>query len=178
MGMEPEQEEGKRAVALAKAVDTAAADNLSAGVEARLSEILDRHWNIFRRILCDDPYARAEPLTGTFEPEAKVVKARGRVYSPLKTAWLSTCIGTLVALGLMFYKLQALWASVAMAVHKKGEFCVVSDYRAVNKQIEKVRGVMPNQEAEMANLWGPHVSGRLACCKDISRCHWRPKPRK
>ena len=30
----------------------------------------------------------------------------------------------------------------------------MSDYRAVNKQIEKVPGVMPNQEAEMADLRG------------------------
>ena len=28
----------------------------------------------------------------------------------------------------------------------------MSDYHAVNKQIEKVPGVMPNQEAEMADL--------------------------
>ena len=40
MGMEPEQEERERAVALAKAVETAATNGLSAGGEARLREIL------------------------------------------------------------------------------------------------------------------------------------------
>ena len=43
IGMEPEQEEYERAVALTKAVKTAAANHLSAEGEARLREILDRH---------------------------------------------------------------------------------------------------------------------------------------
>ena len=86
MGMEPEQEERERAVALAKAVETAAARGLSAGGEARLREILDRHWHAFRRGLRGDPSTRVEPLTVTFKPEAKVVKARGCIYSPIKTA--------------------------------------------------------------------------------------------
>ena len=43
MGMKPEQEEHEHPVALAKAVEIAAANGLSAGGEARLREILDRH---------------------------------------------------------------------------------------------------------------------------------------
>ena len=73
--MEPEQEERERAVASVKAVETAAANGLSAGGEASLREILDRHWNAFRRGLRGDPPARVETLTVTFKPEAKVVKA-------------------------------------------------------------------------------------------------------
>ena len=34
---------------------------------------------------------------------------------------------------------------MAMAAPKKGGFRLVSDYRAVNKQIEKVPGVVPNR---------------------------------
>ena len=44
MGMELEQEKRECAFALAKAVETAAANGLSAGGGARLREILDRHW--------------------------------------------------------------------------------------------------------------------------------------
>ena len=44
MGMEPEQEERERAVALAKVVETAAVIGLSPGREARLLEILDWYW--------------------------------------------------------------------------------------------------------------------------------------
>ena len=41
---------------------------------------------------------------------------------------------------------------MAMALPNKGGFCLRSDYRAINKQVEKVPGVMPNQEVEMADL--------------------------
>ena len=54
-----------------------------------------------------------------------------------------------------------MWASVAMAAPKKGGFCLVSDYLAVNKQIEKIPGVIPNQEAEMADLRGATYFGKL-----------------
>ena len=86
ISMNPKQEERERAVALAKRVETAAANGLSAEGEARLREILHRHWNTFRRSLRGDPLAHVEPLTVTSKPEAKVLKARGRVYSPIKTA--------------------------------------------------------------------------------------------
>ena len=122
MGMKSEQEERKRAVVLAKAMEIVAANGLSAGGGVRLREILDRHWNAFRRGLRGDPPACVEPLTVTFKPEAKMVKARGRVYSPIKIAWLATCIETLVVLGLVFRNLQAVWASAAMAAPKKGGF--------------------------------------------------------
>ena len=101
MDMKPEQEKHERPVALAKTVETAAANGLSFGGEARLREILDRHCKAFRLGLRGDPPAHVEPLTVTFKPEAKVVKARGREYSPIKTAWL-TCIGTLLAIELVF----------------------------------------------------------------------------
>ena len=107
MCMEPEQEKRVRAVALVKVVESAATNGLSAGGSTRLCEIMDRHWNAFRRGLRDDPTARLEPLTVTFKTEAKVVKARGRVYSPIKTAWLATCIRTVVELGLSIRNLQA-----------------------------------------------------------------------
>ena len=85
MGMDPEQEQREHAVALAKAVETTAANGLSAGGGARLHEILDRYWNAFQR---GDPPISIESLTVTFKPEAKVVKARGHLYSPIKTrAW-------------------------------------------------------------------------------------------
>ena len=86
MGMEPEQEERKHAVALARTVETAATNGLSAEDGERLREILDRHWNAFRRGLRDDAPLHVEPLTETCKPEVKVIKVRGRIYSPIKTA--------------------------------------------------------------------------------------------
>ena len=98
-----------------------------------------------------------------------MVKARGRVYSPIKTARLATCTETLVALGLVFRNLQAVWASAAIDAPKKGGFRLMSDYRAVDKQIEKVPGVMPNQEAEMADLRRVTCFGKL----DMLQGYWR-----
>ena len=43
MGMEPEQEERERAVAVASAVEIAFKNNLSAGDEARLRKVFDLH---------------------------------------------------------------------------------------------------------------------------------------
>ena len=139
------------------------ANGLSAGGEARL----DLHWNAFRRGLHGGTPARVEPLTGMFKPETKVVKARGRVYSPIKTMWLA--IGTLVALGLEFRNLQAVWANAAMAALKKGGFRLMSDYHVVNKQIEKVPGLMPNQEAQITDLRGATCFGKL----DMLQEYWQ-----
>ena len=44
---------------------------------------------------------------------------------------------------------------------KKGEVHLVSDFRAANKNIEKVPGVMPNQEAEMADVRRATFYGKL-----------------
>ena len=84
--LEPEQEEHERTVASVKAAETVVANGLSVGGGARLHKILDRHWNAFRCGFCGDPPARVEPLSMTFKPEEKVVKARGRVYPPIKMA--------------------------------------------------------------------------------------------
>ena len=74
-----------------------------------------------------------------------MVKARGRAYSPIKTAWLATCIGTLAALELVFRNMKAACTTATMGALKKGGIRLVSDYRAVNKHIEKLLGVMPNK---------------------------------
>ena len=94
-------------------METAVANGLSASGGVKLREILDLHWNTFQRGLRGDRPARVKPLT--FKPEANVVKAQGRVYSPIKTTWLALCIGTLVAPRLLFYNLQAVWATTTMA---------------------------------------------------------------
>ena len=51
----------------------------------------------------------------------------------------------------------------------KGVFFLVNDYRSVNKQIEKVPGVIPNQEGEMAALWRATCFGKL----DMLQGYWQ-----
>ena len=59
-------------------------------------------------------------------------------------------MSSLAALGLLFLNVQAVWASAAISTPKKGGFRMVSDFRAANQQVEKVPGVIPNEEASIA----------------------------
>ena len=69
----------------------------------------------------------------------------------------------------MFRNMKTVWASAVIAAPQKGGLYLVSDYRALNKDIEKVSGVMPNQEAEMADLRGAACFGKL----DILQGYWQ-----
>ena len=99
-----------------------------------------------------DLSARVEPLRVTLKPGARQVKTWPRVYNPVKTAWFAACLASLAVLGLVFLNMQVVWACAAMATVKKGGFRLVSDSWAANQRVEKVPGVMPNQEASMAKL--------------------------
>ena len=68
-----------------------------------LREVIGSRWNAFRcELRRGDPSARVEPLRVTLEPGALPVKARPRVYNPIKTAWLAAYVASLAALGLVF----------------------------------------------------------------------------
>ena len=69
------------------------------------------------------------------KPEVSTVKAKPRRYDPVKTSWLALCVAALLAFGLVFRNLQAVWSSPAMTVPKKNSFRLMSDYKAVNEQV-------------------------------------------
>ena len=74
----------------------------------RLRELIGRRWNAFHRgFRPGDPPARVEPLRVTLRPGARPVKARPRVYNPIKIAWLAACMASLAALELVFLNMQA-----------------------------------------------------------------------
>ena len=54
-----------------------------------------------------------------------------------------------------------MWASPAMTVPKRQTFPLVSDYQAVNSQVEQSPGVMPNQEDMMRELLGAKCFWKL-----------------
>lgn len=119
-----------------KGVNTAAYSYLQ-----RLHGIIRGRWNILRRGLRQgDPPARVEPLKVTLKSDARPVKAKLRVRNPAKSAWLSTCMASLLALGLVDFGMQAVWASAAMGLSKEqpNNFRLVTDFRPVNAQIEQV----------------------------------------
>ena len=76
------------------------------------------------------------------KPQAQAEKARPRRYDPVKTGWLASCIAALVAFGLIVWNIQAVWASPATAVRKRDTFRLVSEYQAVNSQVEQTPQVM------------------------------------
>ena len=102
------------------------------------------------------------------KPQAQAVKARPRRYDPVKTGWLASCIAALVAFGLLVRNIQAVWASPAMAVPKKDTFRLISDYQAVNSQVEQSPGVMPHQE-DMRESLGAKCFGKM----DLLQGYWQ-----
>ena len=152
--MSPGEDLQARSEALEGAVQAAAAAGLRDSHVERLCEVNGRRWNAFRRRLRrGGPPLRVEPLRDILKPGARPVKARPRVYNPVKTAWLAACMTSLAALGHAFHNFQArtCWP-VQPWLRKKSGFRMVSDYRDANQQVEKVPGTMPNQEASKAKL--------------------------
>eukprot|EP00752_Nemacystus_decipiens_P002718 g2537.t1 len=170
MVMSPAEEAQGRKEALAAAVESAASAGLSGQGRGRLESIIDRHWDAFRSALRGDRPARVEPMRTTLVPGARAVKARLRTYNPTKTAWWTLCLTTLVAMGMLFLNPQAVWASAAMVLEKSGgKHRLVSDFRAINKTVEKSPAPMPNQEAEMQRMGQATCYGSL----DMLQGYWQ-----
>ena len=70
------------------------------------------------------------------------MKARPHRYDPVKAGWLASCIVALGAFGLLVRNIEVVWASPAMAVPQRDTSRLVSDYQAVNSQVEQTPKVM------------------------------------
>ena len=121
----------------------AVANGLSISKAERLRDILHRRVNAFRRALRGDPPARVEPMRVQLKPGATTVKAKPRRYDPVKSSWLASCMAALLAFGLVFINVQAVWSSPAMAVPKGDSFRLVSDYKAVNEPVSYTHLTLP-----------------------------------
>ena len=87
-------------------------------------------------------------------------------------------MAALLAFGLVFRNLQAVWSSPAISVPKKDSFRLVSGYKALKQQVEMSPGVMPNQEADMVNLLSARSFGSSTSSKATGRClGWRRRVR-
>ena len=71
--------------------------------------------------------------------------------------------------------MQAVWGSAAMATPKKGGFRLVSDFGAANQRVEKVPGVMPNQEVSTAKLSEAKFYGSLDLLQGYWQCPLTPE---
>ena len=106
------------------------------------------------------------------KPQAQAVKARPRRYDPVKTGWLASFIAALGAFGLLVRNTQAVWASPATAVPKRDTFRLVSDYQAVNAQVEQTPKVMTDLLRGLdCNAWVDNVF-YFARMKSLSCVCW------
>ena len=115
-----------------------------------------------------------EPLRVTLKLGARPVKARPRVYNFVRTSCLAACMASLAVSALDFLNLQAVWISAAMATPKKEGFRIVSEFPAAHQKVEKVPGVVLNQEAGMAKLIEARFYGRLDLLQGYWRCPLAP----
>ena len=92
MFLEVDEKVTDRREALMVAVDAALEAGLPPDAETRLRDLLlEPRFNGFHRSLSEDPPTRLEPFHVKLKMDADLskVKAKPRVYSPAKTAWLN-----------------------------------------------------------------------------------------
>ncbi|CAM9246129.1 unnamed protein product, partial [Hapterophycus canaliculatus] len=110
-------EEGvEREQALEDSVEETVQNGFSADGACRLRDTLGRHVNAFRMALRGAPPAREEPVRVQLKTQAEAVKVKPRIYNPVKTGWVASCIAALVAFGLLMHNIQAMWASAPIVV--------------------------------------------------------------
>lgn len=98
-------------------METAETAGLSSQGVSRLRAMIGRcgrHLGDFRRVLRGDPSANVSTIKVEQIPGTRAVKARPRIYNPVKTAWLTSCLPTLMARGTLFLHPQVVWASVPL----------------------------------------------------------------
>ena len=91
-----------------------------------------------------------QPMRVQPQPQATVVKPQPHRNDPVKTGWLASCIAALVALGLLYCSMQAVWKRAAIEAPEN--FCLrrVSDYKGgahvTPNHKDQVHGTRPEEE--------------------------------
>ena len=134
MFMEVGDEVIARREALMAAVGAALEAGLPSDAETRLRDLLlGPLFDGFRRSLSGDLPARVEPFQVKLKVDVDLskVKARPRVYSPTKTAWLDEQFAQLADAGIVYENPQATCSNPAQAVPKVNGYRLVGDFKAV-----------------------------------------------
>ena len=106
------------------------------------------------------------------KPGESAVKAKQRRYDPVKTSLLALCVASLLAFGLVFRNLQAVWSSPAMAVPKKNSFRLalaqcLEGWKGVLGQYRNTICHIPGDRNEWGDLlsrWVSVAGFACACC--------------
>ena len=172
MFMEVGDEVITRLEALMAAVDAALEAGLPSDAETRLRDLLlGPLFDGFRRSLSGDPPARVEPFQVKLKVDADLskVKARPRVYSPAKTAWLDEQFAQLANVGMVYENPQAICSNPAQAVPKGNGYRLVGDFKAVNQQSVPVAAPPMLLEEQTSAFAG----AALFMTVDLNQGHWQ-----
>ena len=184
--MDPAEEQGAKDRALKNSVQHAER-SLSAEGAHRLRDSFARRVDTFHGTLPGDPPARVEPGVQP-QSQVKAEKAKSHRCDPVKTGWLASCVAALVALGLLYCSMQAVWKRAAIEAPEN--FCLrrVSDYKegahitSVHK--DQVYDTRPEEKVQFKFLSvderGPLGGGGLdggeqnnaEMVKDLSNFEW------
>ena len=129
-----------RREALMAAVDATLEAGLPSDAETRLRDLLlGPLFDGFRRSLSGDPPARVEPFQVKLKGDGDLskVKARPRIYSPAKTAWLDEQFAHLADAGMVYENPQAMCSNPAQPVPKSNGYRLVGDFKAVNNRVSR-----------------------------------------
>ena len=97
------------------------------------------------------------------------VKARPRVYLPVKIVWLDEQFAQLGDAGMVYEDPQATFPNPAQAVSKGNGYCLVGDFKAVNQQIEPV-AVSPMLLEKQSSAFAGAV---LFMTVDLNQGYWQ-----
>ena len=149
-----------------------ATDNgLPAEYSERLSELVNKHKDVFRISFSSGPPARIRPLRIELTPNAQPVRVRLRNYSQEQKEFLSEMVAKLVRHGMAYANPTSAWACAPLVVHKPGptKFRFTVDLRPINKFTVKHQYPMPNLEQELTTL----SNSRFYATFDLSHGYWQ-----
>ena len=121
---------------LMAAVESALEAGLPPDAETRLRDLLlGPLFDGFCRSLSGDPPARVEPFLMKLKADGDLskVKARPRIYSPAKTAWLDEQFAQLADAGMVHKTPQGICSKLTQAVPKGDRYRLVGDFKVVNQ---------------------------------------------
>ena len=153
-------------------MDAALKAGLPCDAETRLRDLLlGSLFDGFRRSLSGDPPASAEPFQVKLKTDTDLskVKARPRVYSPARTAWLDKQFAQLTEAGMVYENPQAIYSNLAQAVPKGNGYSLVGGFKPVNRQSEPV-AAPPVLLEEQASAF---AGAALLMTVDLNQGYWQ-----
>jgi len=156
---------------LERMIQEAVDNGLPEQSKARLTNILEKHADVFRLKLGTDPPVNVAPMIVKLEPNSKPVSVKVRRYTPRQSVFLQSKVKELERIGLVRRNPTSAWACAPLIVPKSGpeEFRFTTDLRPVNKVTVPHIWPMPDLEASLGKLKNKKVFALI----DLCQCYWQ-----